>query len=674
MSVPEPETRPPGAGDWRFAGLAGLAALAALLLLQLLEPFFFLRDDNATHFLPAYTYAYETVASGQLPLLNQHQFLGHTFLAAGQTGTFLAVLYPLTAIWRLCGADARGIVDMLATLHLAFAGAGMALLLRWLGLRRSLAFPLALAWALFPFGVLVARSWVFVTYLMAFLPWNAWLLLRFLERPSARRWAALALAKTLFLLTGYVQYMVIASFFELAFLALHFFLERRQGWWKREALAIAAVFGLTALLAAPLLVPLFEAKAASAERSGRIASERALAFALGPADFARAQVFVPREGALFRSGSGAAFYLGIPLLLALGVAARRWRSLGPAFAAAFGAGLFALAMSTVLYYLLYLTPLFASLRWPFKNFPVAGFFLLLAAAGGARLFAAGGPRRARLAAALLWLGFGLQLALFLVPSWRQPFGPHRFEGTVEALRASPLMRALGDDGRVIAALSPEDPPRLSPSPLRLGFLYATLAGKYHLAGYDPLLARLNQELAPPTTANTELLFSAAAWPSIRPALETLSGRYLLIAADSALREPLLADPGVRLLAEDQGQLLLELGGALPLVLRLEDRQALPFRWRAGGIEVELPADFPGGHVFFNLAGLPGYEIRLDDELLGRPEIAEKRPVAEVPAGAHHLELRYADTGFTRGVALAALGLALLLLAFRYERRLFPAAG
>lgn len=668
-AAPVPETRPRGAGEPAFAALLAFCALLALLLLQLLEPFFFLRDDNATHFLAAYTYAYDAlVGAGELPLVNQHQFLGHTFLASGQTGVLHAGLYPATALWRAAGGDARGIVDLLATLHLALGGAGMLLLLRSLGVRRSLAFPLALGWALFPFGVLVARSWVFVTYVMAYLPWNTWLLLRFLERPTARRGALLALVKTLFLLTGYVQYMVIASFFELAFLALRFFLERRGGRWRREAAAIAAIFGLTALLSAPLLVPLWNAKQASAERAGRISTETALSFALGPADFARAQLLYPREGALFRFGSGAAFYLGLPVLLALGVAARRRRELGSTQLAALGAGLFALAMSTLLYFLLYLTPLFASLRWPFKNFPVAGFFLLLAAAGGAGLFAAGGPRKARLAAALLWLNVALQLTLFLVPAWRQPFGPHRFDRPVEQLRESPLMRAIGEDGRAIALIAPQDPP-MAPAPIRLGFLYATLAGKYHLAGYDPLLAQLNHELAPPTSANTELLFSPAAWPSIRSSLEARSGRYLLVAADSALRPALAADPAVRLLAESEGTLVFELKSALPIVLRLEDGAPLPFRWKVGGLELDLPADFPGGHLLMNLAALPGYALRLDGEELGPPQVAEKRLVAAVPPGAHHLELRYADAGFAAGRALALGGLLLLWLALRAERRI-----
>jgi hypothetical protein len=656
-------------GDRGCAALLALCCLLGLLALQVAEPHFFLRDDNATHFLAAYTYAYDSVAgAGELPLLNQHQFLGATFLAAGQTGAFLAAMYPVTALLRAVGADARNLIDALATLHLLLGGLGMWQLLRFLGIRRALAFPLALCWCFLPFGVVASRSWIFVSYLMAFLPFNLWLLLRFLERPSARRGTALVTVKALFLLTGYVQYMLIASFFELAFVACRLLLEKdgRRSW--RLALAVGAVFGLTALWAAPLLLPLYEAKQASAERAGRLPTETALSFALGPADFARTQLMVPREGALFRHGSTAIYFLGPAVLLGVGLALRRRQRLGKSFAAALVAGLFALAMSTLLYYLLYLTPFFASLRWPFKNFPLAGFFLLVAAAGGLGLFAAESPRRARLAAGLAWLSLGLEAIFFLVPGWRHAFGPHDFDRPVAALRSSPLIEAIGNDGRAITVNAPEDRPA-PPAPVRLGFLYATLAGKYHLAGYDPLLAELNHRLSPPTTANTELSFSPAAWPGIRASLEALSGRYLLVSAGSALEPVLAADPGLRLLAENEGMRLFELKTALPIVWQLEGRRPLPFRWLTNGIELDLPADFTGGRILFNLAGLDGYRIWLDGVDRGRPGTMDSRPLVEAPPGARHLMLRYESSSFDAGAAFAAAGFLLLLWALRSDKAL-----
>lgn len=113
----EPATKAAGPrlGDRGCAALLAFCCLLGLLALQAVEPYFFLRDDNATHFLAAYTYAYESLAgAGELPLLNHHQFLGSTFLAAGQTGVFLAAMYPLAALARAAGADARVLIDLLA--------------------------------------------------------------------------------------------------------------------------------------------------------------------------------------------------------------------------------------------------------------------------------------------------------------------------------------------------------------------------------------------------------------------------------------------------------------------------------------------------------------------------------------------------------------------------------
>lgn len=661
---------PPGIADRRLLLVLGLSCALGLALLQLVEPFFFLRDDNATHFLPAYTYTYDTLTgTGEMPLVNHHQFLGSTYLATGQTGVFLAALYPVMALLRLLGLEARALIDVLASLHLLLGGLGMGLLLRFFGIRSRLVLPLALCWCFFPFGVLVSRSWVFVSFTIAYLPWNLWLLLRFLERPGGRRGALLVAIKSLFLLTGYVQYMVIASFFELCFLAL-FWLKKRDRRTPRQALAVALIFVLTGLLAAPLLLPLWQAKEASAERAERLPTARALSFALGPTDFVRTQFLLPREGALFRHGSTAIYFLGLPCLAALAFALRRRRQLAPAAWAALGAGVLTLAMSTLLYYVLYLTPLFASLRWPFKNFPVAGFFLLVAAAAGASLFTQNGSRRRWTATtALLWLNLALQLGLLLVPSFRHPFGPNRLDRPVEALRSSPLMEKIGDQGRVIAALAADDPATTNPPALRLGFLFATLAGKYHAAGYDPLLAQLNQRLSPRVNYNTELVVPPGAWETTRAHLESLSVRYVLVAEGSRLRPALAADVSARQLATEEGILLFELKNALPLVLDLDRRQGIPFRWRANGLELDLPPDFAGGRILLNVAALGGYDWWLDGEAQGEPGVFEDRLVVEVPPGAHHLELRYGSAALTGGLALATLALLLLLVLLRQDAAL-----
>ena len=62
---------------WR-ALLAALAVLLAFFaIFQLRAPYYFLQDDNRTFSLPAFSYAYETLAGhGRFALYNFHQLLG----------------------------------------------------------------------------------------------------------------------------------------------------------------------------------------------------------------------------------------------------------------------------------------------------------------------------------------------------------------------------------------------------------------------------------------------------------------------------------------------------------------------------------------------------------------------------------------------------------------------
>ncbi|MCG8455805.1 MAG: hypothetical protein MI919_05945, partial [Holophagales bacterium] len=77
--------------DLGSAGWVVAFVLAFLLQLESRQPFYFLWDDNASFFLPCYTFDYETLLEHGRPAhLNYHQYLGYTYLASGQTG----VLYP----------------------------------------------------------------------------------------------------------------------------------------------------------------------------------------------------------------------------------------------------------------------------------------------------------------------------------------------------------------------------------------------------------------------------------------------------------------------------------------------------------------------------------------------------------------------------------------------------
>ena len=671
------EVTTPGAAETpRWAPwLLALVVLALLAGLQLVEPRFFLRDDNATHFLPAYEYAWETVIAGEIPLLNHHQMFGGTFLASGQTGVFLFVLYPLRAALGALGIDPVVLIDLLAMLHFLLAALGMFVLLRHLSLRPALAFPLALCWCFLPFGVIVARSWIFVSYLIAYLPWNQWLLQRFLAAPSARRGAALVALKVIFIFTGYLHYVILAFFLEAFFLLLYLLWERRsQGFFRRIA-PVGAVYLAAGLLAAPLLVPIWNAVQVSSERAEPLPESEVLESVMDPAELAATQLFEPGEMIFSRWFlSPAVYFLGPLWIVGLtGALSGAWRrrhaeSIGKPAMVALAAGILGLLMSTSLYALLGHLPIFGVLRWPFKTFPLAAFFLFLPVARMAAAWSAERPGRARLVLALAWLNLLLQLAVLLPPSWRAPIGVGQLDRSVAELRSAPLLQPIGDQGRVAFLVSKADPP-LRGEPLSLGYLYATLAGKYHVHGYDPLVAKINAEMGFDIPQWGAIPVTEGAWPRLLPILP----RYLIFPVTSRLLPEVERTPSMRHLATQEGFVLFENPGALPIVGWMEKKQPIPFRWRVNGIEAVLPPEFTGGHLLFDVAGLDGYRVFLDGEAFGEPEVVLLRPTIEIPPGKHRVELRYTDRGFLLGVGLCALGLLGLLLALRRGDRWLASA-
>lgn len=650
---------------FRLGSLLVLVLLGVLLAFQLLEPRFFLRDDNATHFLPAYDYAYTTVSGGEIPLLNHHQMFGGTFLASGQTGVFLFLLYPVHAALGVLGIDPIYLIDTLATLHLLLAGVGMWVLLRYLGLRPALAFPLALCWALLPFGVVVGRSWIFVTYLMAYLPFHQWLLLRCLKNPTAAEGARLVLLKVVFLYSGYLHYAILAFFFEACFLLLHG-LQRTRAEILRPAKLIGSVYVLTALLSAPLLVPTWNAKQASWLRVHPLPEDAALASSLSLAETLKAHLFASADSSVYGNLSNAVFFLGPLWLIGLLLCLPFWRRLlakeEPPALAFFLTGAFALLMSTPLYWLLFQFPIFNVLRWPFKGFPIAAFLLLLPAAISLARWAEARPARLVLAVGLTWLNVLLELCVLAPAHWRAPIGPFRIDRTVAELRASPLLQAIGDQGRVALLASERDPPEPG-NPLTLGFLYPTLFGKYHVHGYDPLKARINVQMGYPLGNDSQLRLQVGAWPEILPRLKA---RYLILRASSHLLTEIenATSPTLRRLVAHEDLVLYENLAAMPIVSRAEDGQPVTFRWRTQGIEVDLPPEFLGGHLLIVVANLDGYRWYLNGQNQGAPQQHLNLPLLKVPPGQNRVELRYRDRGFDLGLLLCSLGLLLMLTLLR----------
>jgi hypothetical protein len=155
---------------------------------------------------------------GQIPWWNPHVGLGRPFFGDLQTG----VLYPPSWLHILLGVPTATIV--LVWSHLIWGAAGTFRLGLRLGHVRPVAWGVAAAFVIAP--CLTTRfisGQILYGAGMCYLPGLLWLLLRLLDRPSARRMATLAGVSALQLLSGHPQIYWVTHFalgsFALAWLA-----------------------------------------------------------------------------------------------------------------------------------------------------------------------------------------------------------------------------------------------------------------------------------------------------------------------------------------------------------------------------------------------------------------------------------------------------------------------
>ena len=284
-------------------------------------------------FMPWWTFSWETLLDGHLPLWNPLLGMGVPLLANYQSALF----YPPTWIYLLFYA-AGGIGTMawaqalVLTLHLILSGVGMAKLARRLGwdaLAQTLA---GLAYALS--GYLVARAWfASINATVAWLPWALLAAYAAVEQPALRRWARLGLVLGLQLLAGHAQTAWYTLLLTGAWILFWAWVRAHEARRWRALLKAAGGYLLAGLgsaaLAAVQLLPTVEYLLQS-QRATAVDAEFALNYSFWPWRFITliAPNFFGNPAHSDYWGYGNfwedAVYIGLlPLLLALAALARR---------------------------------------------------------------------------------------------------------------------------------------------------------------------------------------------------------------------------------------------------------------------------------------------------------------------------------------------------------------
>lgn len=652
--------------------LLPVIVIILLLIFESFHPNYFLYDDNTTIFLPYYIYNWNALINHDtLPLINFHQYLGHTYLALGTPAVFYAPVYISVFLSNVITRNAYYTIDILAFIHLAIASIGMFLLLKRLRISTTICFLSSLVWISYPFIVNVSRTWVFVSYTAAFLPFNFLLLEKLISDLRLRNALFLALIKAAFFYAGYVQYLFITFVFEVFYIFLKIaqsvFSKTREkneesynvmhsnSRLSRDNIRklITSYFSSTfsfICLSAPLLVPMIFIQQESALRSSKVTLKNFLSWPIFFSDFFKAQFLDFKPDVIF-AGDSEIYYFGfVNLLLLILIISKRFRKNFRIVVFALFAFI-ALFCSTEFYKAFYYIPGFNLFRWPFKNFIFFLFFATIGVAGITNIL---------IQQKIKWqtpLTFGIHFILVLsillncFVLWKSSGREHVFATIrIDNPPENHLENYVSNqEGRIITLwvnkIKSKDRYKY------LTYNFATLFGYFHFGGYSMLVSKLNNRLS--LGLNHINSYRGAVNMNLLNYLSFMSVRYI-VTHDNIYTRRLANLDQLKLRYQGENILLYENLKALPLVYFLDDpSKAVDFYFDINEINI-YPNNSSVATLVINSAPLRWFQIYADGVKAGGIKHGEYPIKVKVPPGTKKLTLRYEDYSFYSGVLIFVL--------------------
>lgn len=638
--------------EGKWVGVLLVLTSSWWLLLKSLDSSFFLVDNNANFFLPAYVHNYQSlVDGGELARLNYHQLLGNVHWGQGQTG----VLYPwvYVSLWaaEVVLGDVLWGIDVLTLIHWWLAAGGMYGLMRWFGVKRRVAVVTGLIWVSLPFGVGVGRSWIVMVYLLVYLPWSYWMLEGYLGGNRERYWWGMVGMRWLLMLAGYVQWVVMALVLEMVYLGL-----RRINLNKKKLVGVGLSWVVAGGMGAPVLLPLWKAAGRSVARSQQITWQQFIENAVMVGDWVRAQIWIFEDGVLF-DGSTYVYHLGLLWVVMWLVIWRikkgtsdraKWKLYAVMAVTAGG-------LSTVMYGLVYLVPILNWFRWPFKYLMFGEFFLLISMVLGW----SGGKGWSQ--KWLIWglvVGIGINMAVISV--YRSPefsFSDERLAVPIEVSWTSEVDSNVGR--MVVFGQSFNE---YGSQINKGGYGYANLLGEYYFGGYD---ATLNREL---WMGIGGMPVFGALLGSLDPEsvgdLQDWGVRYWVTDNDEEMEQLLSEVEDMELVYEASG-IQVAVAVAKPYVYMNADRdRAVTHEF---GVNSVTAWPETSGDLVFNVFAWPEYGVYINGEKAGWRKI-ENRPVVKILEPGVTVKLVYEDEAINRGWLVAGMTLLVAFVWRLMERR------
>ncbi|MDI9641719.1 hypothetical protein QPK87_18050 [Kamptonema cortianum] len=226
-----------------------------------------LQTDGALQFDVWRNMVFSAWRSGEMPVWNPYQLAGTPLLANSQSAPF----YPLHILFGLSGLPTPLAMALLAWIHLAIAGIGLAFLARQLGASDEgatlggalfLLSPFMIAWVPLP-SVITTCAWI---------PLGLGFLLRLYAQFSVKDAGLFSLVTGMMLLGGHLQfafYGILAIIFLIIWLSISQFRESRNP--LRITIIAVACLGVSATISSVQILPTLKYSEFSHRKTGATA-------------------------------------------------------------------------------------------------------------------------------------------------------------------------------------------------------------------------------------------------------------------------------------------------------------------------------------------------------------------------------------------------------------------
>lgn len=320
--------------------------------------------DNFESFTPVTLTGHGLWLSGHVPVLDLHESLGQPLLGNAQSGL---MYFPFTiglALLHLCGISGERLPELMGVLHIALAWAGWDALLRRLGVREVLAFPIAAGLVGCGFFSAGATIWQHIGIEYGWFPWILWALINVIDGNRLVGMLAAFGAFWFMCAAGsHIQQLIYISINTGAFGILYAW---SHGRLRLRWLELAIMAAWMAALSAPILCYSLALRSMS-QRSGALPKEFFFESSLSPKNLLGFLTpFVQIDSNPFADNLSL-FAAGGPWLLA---GLLLWRRNSRWLWALLAMGLvfldFSLGEHGLIYPWTYGIPVWSSFRWPFK--------------------------------------------------------------------------------------------------------------------------------------------------------------------------------------------------------------------------------------------------------------------------------------------------------------------